>query len=422
MKARARRVTEDRGAMALIVAIVVPVLLLGIGAVVVDVGGWYAGRAQDQNGADAAAVAVANTCATGACDTTVGSKFVDSATSPNGDLSHQYAACGNSSTGGLNPCANVDVPSTSQPVLENHHVCPFAPSVGNYVDVLTVPKNSDGSNTISSLFGKGKQQVAACSQVQWGQLGGGTGLALGMSLCAWETATGGSVSPEYATPEPPYPANAWPPGYTAKVDSKHPVVASVGGENVVQIHGVAKPCNDSSSGLNVPGGFAWLSNSPNGAAPADCVVETDANGYVYNNPGNLGGKNSDCANAFAAIYAAGTSIPNDSNPIYLPVFDLACDSNGSLSPPPPPPASPDCPVGMPDSSYHIAGYATFVLTGYDVSPISEASMITGRGPCKGSFDCIYGMFTKGLTTARGDICVGDGCGEFGGPTVVKLTG
>jgi len=243
-----------------------------------------------------------------------------------------------------------------------------------------------------------------------------------MSLCAWEAATGGTMSPTYATPEPPYPADAWPTGYTAKVDSKHPVVPNVGGENVVQVHGDAKPCNDSSSGLNLPGGFAWLSNSSNGQAPTNCVLQTNANGYVYNNPGGLGGKKSDCANALADIYNAGASIPNKYNPIYLPVFDLACGPNGSLSPTPPAPASPNCPSGMPDNSYHIAGYAAFVVTGYDVSPISGSSMITGLDPCKGSFDCIYGLFTKGLTTETGDICAGDGCGDFGGPTVVKLTG
>jgi hypothetical protein len=77
---------------------------------------------------------------------------------------------------------------------------------------------------------------------------------------------------------------------------------------------------------------------------------------------------------------------------------------------------------MPDSSYHVAGFASFVLTGYDVSPISAKSMITGKGLCSGSFDCLYGMFTRGLVTGSGDICQAASCPDYGGPVVVKLTG
>jgi Flp pilus assembly protein TadG len=418
LKARSRRSLEDRGAMALIVAIVVPVVLLGIGAVVVDVGGWYAGRAQDQNGADAAAVAVANTCATGACDTTAASKFVDTASSPNGDLSHQYAACGNSSTGGLNPCANVDVPSTSQPVLENGHVCPKAPSSAsaNYVDVLTVPKNSDGSNTMSSLFGKGKQQVAACSQVQWGPLQGGTGLALTMSLCAWELETGGTTNPTFATPEPPYPASGWPTPYPfGKVKSSNPVKANPGGENVIQVHGDAKACASSPSGQNLPGGFAWLADD------AQCNATIDVNGYVSSDPGN--NDPPECTTQLKAIYNATKTdgVPNDLNPIAIPIFDMACGSDGKLQPD----DTTACPSGMPTNSYHIAGYATFVLTGYNLGSqgLDNPSLINNGDVCNGSnITCLYGMFTKGLVKSQGDICTSN-CGtDYGAPVVVKLTG
>jgi hypothetical protein len=374
------------------------------------VGSWYSVRAQSQNGADGGALAIGQSCASGSCSTALGDAYSSDNSNDNLGTGGGTAdlICGKDHGGVLPPCPAFDSSS-----------CPDSPATANFVDVHTVSKQPVG---LSGMFSSSRTQVGACAQVQWGPLAGGTGLALGMSLCAWEAATGGSASPTYATPEPPYPSSGWPAGYTAKVDSKHAVTANVGGENVVQIHGDAKPCNDTSSGLNVPGGFAWLSDSSNGQAPTDCVVQTDADGYVYSNPGGLGGQNSDCASALKDIYNAGSSIPNDYNPIYLPVFDLACDSNGSLSPTPPAPASPDCPAGMPDNSYHIAGYATFVLTGYDVSPISGSSMITGLDPCKGSFDCIYGMFTKGLTTDSGDICSGDGCADFGGPTVVKLTG
>ena len=46
------------------------VVLLGIGALVIDVGALYAERRELQNGADAAALAVATDCAEGNCDAT----------------------------------------------------------------------------------------------------------------------------------------------------------------------------------------------------------------------------------------------------------------------------------------------------------------------------------------------------------------
>jgi hypothetical protein len=62
-----RRLTGgDDGAVAVVTAILM-VLLLGITAIVVDVGMIYAERFQLQNGADAAALAIAQDCAVGKC-------------------------------------------------------------------------------------------------------------------------------------------------------------------------------------------------------------------------------------------------------------------------------------------------------------------------------------------------------------------
>lgn len=62
----ADRLRQEDGAVAIIVAIAM-VVLLGAAAFTVDVGAMYAERAQLQNGADAAALAVAQNCAAGAC-------------------------------------------------------------------------------------------------------------------------------------------------------------------------------------------------------------------------------------------------------------------------------------------------------------------------------------------------------------------
>jgi len=59
---------DERGVVAAIVAILLGTgVLLGMGALVIDVGQIYQERAELQNGADAAALAVAESCALGAC-------------------------------------------------------------------------------------------------------------------------------------------------------------------------------------------------------------------------------------------------------------------------------------------------------------------------------------------------------------------
>ncbi|GAB3518120.1 pilus assembly protein TadG-related protein [Arthrobacter monumenti] len=69
-----RRLTKsensDRGAVSIVVAILM-VALLGFAALVIDVGLMYAERAQLQNGADAAAISIAQSCAEDPTDATV---------------------------------------------------------------------------------------------------------------------------------------------------------------------------------------------------------------------------------------------------------------------------------------------------------------------------------------------------------------
>ena len=62
------RMRDERGATAVMVAVLM-VPLIGFLAIALDVGALYAERGQLQNGADAAALAVARNCADGVCDT-----------------------------------------------------------------------------------------------------------------------------------------------------------------------------------------------------------------------------------------------------------------------------------------------------------------------------------------------------------------
>ncbi|MGO4471796.1 TadE/TadG family type IV pilus assembly protein [Arthrobacter sp. M-10] len=68
---------RERGAAGVMVALMM-LTLIGVGAVAVDVGQIYAERAQLQNGADSGALAVANSCAKGSCDTSLAAPLANS--------------------------------------------------------------------------------------------------------------------------------------------------------------------------------------------------------------------------------------------------------------------------------------------------------------------------------------------------------
>ena len=61
-----RRASEERGAAAVVLALLM-VPMLGFAAIAVDIGALYAERARLQVGADAAAIAVAQDCSRGNC-------------------------------------------------------------------------------------------------------------------------------------------------------------------------------------------------------------------------------------------------------------------------------------------------------------------------------------------------------------------
>jgi hypothetical protein len=70
-----------------------------------------------------------------------------------------------------------------------------------------------------------------------------------------------------------------------------------------------------------------------------------------------------------------------------------------------------------NGSYHLKGYAAFVLTGYwFTGGFREPSVVTGTHYCRGNDHCIYGFFTKDLTPTAGTV----GTGPDLGVSVVQL--
>lgn len=386
---------NERGAVAVIVAILFPVVILGLGAIVLDVGSGYAQRAQLQNGADAGALAVARSCAAGACDATAATTFAASNTNNSLDTTSEVTSgfpCGYTPSGvtpGLPPC-----PAGS----ENGAICPEAPDA-NYVDVLDNPLQSDGSKLVPDFFGKALrgptyngQAVGACAQSAWGpaQFSGG-GVALTISYCEWSYYTNNGDVTKYPAP-PAWPGtNPWP----------------TTPEEVLQFKGsstsVGNTCpTGSSGGTPISGGFASTDPTEN----KGCITATGSDGWYGSDPGN-GIKN--CAATLHADWLNQTVV-------LIPVFD---NTEGT---------------GNSGFGYHLSTLAAFVVTAWyeqdnndgNCSNVPGSKYAAVAGKCSpqvrmnfcGGNSCLIGYFVQ-ATDDSGDPGKGAGTGVIVPP---KLTG
>jgi Flp pilus assembly protein TadG len=205
---RAVRAGRERGAVAVLIAILLGSgVLLTCGALVVDVGGAYAERAQLQNGADSAALATANACAvsttacTGSTDASTAAGWFANANANDG-TSALTAVCGHAANGRLQAC-----PTGSQ-LTGCQSTAPAAGS--NYAEVHTRTRTSSGSGFLPPAFGRAVlgsrypgMQEDACARAEWGppaisdDLGA---LGITVSRSEWLGAVGQDCT-ESATPQ-----------------------------------------------------------------------------------------------------------------------------------------------------------------------------------------------------------------------------
>lgn len=186
-------------------------------------------------------------------------------------------------------------------------------------------------------------------------------------------------------PPPPYPATGIVPslGPYEKVLKFHTVTAS------------ACPAADAMSGpsgWDLPGGFGWLDDTSPTDPSADCSAYVSSGGTVGDDTGVPA--SSVCKAALATAWGSRTVL-------YLPVFDGVTGGGGG--------------------SYHIRGYAAFVLTGYRFpgSGMTKASWVTGSPPCAPPNTCISGFFTEALVEAS---AVPTSGGPSLGASVVGMVG
>lgn len=423
---------DDRGAMAILVAIIVPVVLLGMGAFVVDVGSWYAERAQTQNGADAGAYAVAQSCATGHCGTSSAGPYASANSTGNLDTSAMVSAgfpCGRS--------ANHDLPACAANV-ENGVVCPKPMSgTKNYVDVQ-VTTSKPMTPLFGSVLGGSAKTIGSCAQATWGPPATvGNAVPLTISMCEWLKDTAGGT--QFATaPTGSYAAGApyltSPPSYLATLNTRRsdpaydttPGVDSTnfyttlniqdphssplnapeaGSETVITTHGFGNNCaGTGGSGTTAPGQYGWLFSNNT------CTIAI--NGATYT--GAPGNSPPACEPMFAHSMQTKT-------PVFLPVYTSVT-------------------AGGANATYTLAGFAAFVVTGWNVTQgpwggpkvapsavaLADPTVTTNNANYCGAFTgsssdvCIYGYFTQALIT-QAQLAGAPG-GQNLGATYAYLTG
>jgi hypothetical protein len=380
----------ERGAAATIVAVLLGGgVVMGFAAISIDVGSLMWERRQVQNGADAAAFALAKTCAEtpSECDpsssattrtmlsTLNNSNAADGA---DGFDVYSYGACGRGTT--LPACGTGNTSDLGQ--------CPELPAsvAANpnipYVEVHTQTQTSGGSSILPTWLmrtlngGSTGNTVRACARAAFGSPGATSASApITFSVCEWEANTNNGSSyypyspsgtPGYgASPLPPWPAGATTP-------------PTPGNEIIISLQGTQTTTCPNWNGHDVPGGFGYLANN-------NCNTIVSQDSWVQIDTGNSLPSGCNLAQYVGKV-------------IYLPVFD--CVMRAGSQPSGPPPSSPSnvCDYGTGNNTwYHLSGWAKFYLSGYKVGGSDQvASLVTGNLPCTGNDRCISGWFLEGV--------------------------
>jgi Flp pilus assembly protein TadG len=357
---------DDRGVAGVLVGVLIGGgVLLGMGALVLDVGELYTNRAELQNGADAAAMAVARSCARGSCAPGIAAQFAAAnASRLTGGAAGTDLVCG---SGSLGSC-----PAGSGAITD----CPAAPANSpNYADVHTSTRTSSGSSLLPPVFARtllgnsGYQgsAVHACAQAEWGAPAALYGLGVTISACSWDQATGAGTA---FAPAPPYPPNALPSPSQDQVLHMHTSASATG-------------CPTEPAGADAPGNFGWTADQT-GAC------------QTYINSGSYGGSTGNSASHACQLVLSAAQA--NRTLVFLPVY-VSVSGTGS---------------GV---SYTLKGFAAFVVTGYHMPSFAAPDWLKPANDCRGSAFCLNGYFTKGLIPASGSLG-----GPNLGAVIVQLSG
>ncbi|MEW1954411.1 pilus assembly protein TadG-related protein [Terrabacter sp. NPDC080008] len=394
--------TAEKGAAAVIVAILFSTgAVMGCLAVSVDLGNLMSERRQLQNGADAASLALALSCAKGdaaVCDPGGSVAAIQPYADKNAKDSHSAVTkvCARN-VGAFNAAAD-QCPDGDATKLT---ACPPLPAgfsdKAPYVEVTTETRDKTGVGTKvltpfgQALVGSDGTTVKACARAAWGGPGSNEGsVPLVLGRCNWDKAT--SATPPYA-PAPPYspgPNDKSPSAFPSSVASYVvPIFGNLNGSEAnsafISKFGCAGDLqNPPPSGGYTAGGFGWVDT----VSSTDCTANV-VDGTVVANTGALP---SACKKGELASYVG--------REVLIPVISSVSGSGTN-------------------AKYTVDGVSSFYFAGYrnvSAAKPSDYNVYSG-GPCDGyKSECIWGWFTSPLlpagsvtgggTTSRGPITVG----------------
>lgn len=336
---RRLRRDDDRGAVAVLVAVLLSGgVLLGMGALVIDVGLLAREQEQLQSGADAASWTVAQNCVT-----------VPARCTGAGQADAARAAAGSNAADAFAD-ATVCVDAGCTPPCRGR-------TTGSYVEVRTGTRNADGSTLLPPVLAQAASgtdydgtRVTACSRVNWGpypRAGAAAVFALGLSACTWASMTGnhGYLRADAVLDQP---------GVERLRGLSDP---ATGDDESVP------PNNTLLSGTACPGtqGWTWI------GAPdtTRCQITVTPGDVVAATAGGLGPA---CAAKLRSAYQSRSAL-------LVPIFDSVA---GGLA-----------------AQYRVAGFAAFAVTGFGtlggLLNLTASRLGTNTGLC---LLCISGYFTR----------------------------
>ena len=237
---------RDDGAVLVMVALMMT-MLLGVGALVIDLGALYVEKRELQNGADAAALAIAQGCAGGNCGAPndIAKRYVD--LNARDRASGVEQVCG--SPAPLTAC------STAAP--------PGAAGATGWVKVSDVTQTSGGGNQVQFVLAPIMNPLTGATMrssavAAWGPLGSAKIAPVTFSLCEY-LAKGGTVSP------PTFPSGVTFIYFHGVGGAREPGVGS---------------CTPSPSGQDLPGGFGYVQN-------INCLSTITADRWIKVSTGGL---------------------------------------------------------------------------------------------------------------------------------------
>ena len=357
----------DRGAVAVTVALVLAGgVLLGFGAIVVDVGWLYVERAQLQTGADAASVGIAKACGQNTTDCTdddavlaLADRLADD-NAPDGEATI-LTVCGLDQRDVLSACVD---PTTC------YGGRPEPPT--NYVEVLVATGQPGTSSTLlpptfaRAMIGHSESEgieVRACSRAEW-NAAPVVIAAMTVSTCEFAEATNGGT--EFGQ-RPPYPPN---PDF----DDQYTIYTR--GSNV---HG---NCSTRRFGWGRAGPFGWIASS------GDCTTTVPINRVMTGTTDDNITMPDGCQDFLWDAL-------DHRRVIYVVIHDGRRTRFGPLQ-------------------FRAVSLAPFVVTGFYYPGGSERSWADPDNelPCEGLTDrCISGFFIGPTVPVT-----------YGGDTAVKITG